>query len=342
MDTIPSELLLKIFSYLCTGIDTTTETGCTLSLVSRRFRSAAFLILFETISLKSVARMRCFLQMLEHSVHSTGVPVIRNLFLYDGGYDSDEGPDYESGGTPIDVCTAIVSFAAPTLLTLAGDLRTIGFTYADLPSSSTFPHLRDFGLGCRNMSSNKIKTAKAEFPHMPNLRRLHKFAVLKTEEDILDVNLFTNPTPSVAPRLTHIRISNFDLLSTLPRIISDALTPSRQKSSQPQLRLPKTLERLMVQGTLRGVYDCLGSPESDEQWRIVCELQTLAAEKYGGVLCVPEWGDYEVRECEVEWRNVVEGEGGGEGRGEGCWRDPPRETFSLVEYNAMGCPMLCD
>lgn len=334
MDTIPPEILLKIFSYLCRDIDTTTETGCTLSLVSRRFRSISFLIRFETISLKSIGRMRHFLEMLQNA---PSVPVIKHLFLYDGGYD--EGPDYESGVTPIDVCTAIITLAAPTLLTLAGDLRTIGFTYADLPSSSTsfaFPHLRDLSLGCRNMSANKIKNAEAGFPRMPNLRRLHKFDVLKTEEDILDINLFT--TPKVAPRLTHIRISNFDLLSTLPHILSTALTPSRQKSSQPQLYLPKKLERLMVQGTLRGVYDCLGSPESDEQWRIVCELQTLATERYSGVLCVPEWGDYEVRDCEVEWREVV----GGRGGGEGCWRDPPRETFSLVEYNAMGCPMLCD
>ncbi len=237
MDTIPPELLLKIFSYLCTDIDTTTKAGCTLSLVSRRFRSVSFLILYETISLKSIGRMRHFLEMLQNA---SSVPVIKHLFLDDGG--CDEGPD--SGGvTPIDVCTAIITLAAPTLITLAGDLRTIGFTYADLPSSSTsfvFPHLRDFSLGCRNMSANKITTAEAGFPHMPNIQRLHKFDVLKTEEDILDINLFTTPTAKVAPHLTHIRISNFDLLSTLPRILSTALTSSRQKSSH--LHLPKKLE----------------------------------------------------------------------------------------------------
>ncbi len=39
----------------------------------------------------------------------------------------------------------------------------------------------------------------------------------------------------------------------------------------------------------------------------------MAAEKHKGVLFVAGWDDYEFRNCETDWREVVDGSG------DGCW-----------------------
>ena len=109
----PLELWMKICDIAC---DDDGHTGRSLSLVSRRFRDVSFLIRFETITLKGMSRMRLFLEMLEDAPSK---PTVKHLLLSDNG--RDEKP--ESGVTPVAVCTSVISSVAPTLISLAGDLR---------------------------------------------------------------------------------------------------------------------------------------------------------------------------------------------------------------------------
>ncbi|KAI0083428.1 hypothetical protein BDY19DRAFT_910606 [Irpex rosettiformis] len=304
MESCPVELLLKIFSHICTD---TGQAGCVLSLVSRRFRDISALVRFERICLRSALHMRIFLEMLEQRQSAT---VVRHLFLYDNGYSKEPEP----GITTIDVCVSIISSLASSLVTLAGDLLAIKFTYGSLFCSATsFPLLRDLNLGCLGMD----KITSTLIPYMPNLRRFHKFDPFSTEEYIVGFNLIVEH----APQLTHIRISNFDRSSTLPRTIDSALR--RDKSSK--LHLPKELKLLIVQGIIIFFFTCIDQPEMEEQDGIMKELEAVA-KKHDGLLVTPDWGDYDVRDCEVEWREVVDQ------AGDGCWRNPPRMTFRAERF----------
>ncbi|KAI0083237.1 hypothetical protein BDY19DRAFT_910729 [Irpex rosettiformis] len=236
-------------------------------------------------------------------------PVVRHLFLYDKGYNKEP----ELGTTAINVCVSIISSLASSLVTLTGDLLPIGFTYGSLFRSATsFPLLRDLSLGCRGMD----KISSTPMPSMPNLRRFHKFDRFSTEEYIVGFNLIVKH----APKLTHIRISNFDRPSTLPRTIDSALR--RDKSSK--LRLPKELKLLIVQGIIVCSFSCDDS-DMEEQRGIMKELEAVA-KKHDGLLVTPDWGNYDVRDCEVEWREVVDQ------AGDGCWQNPPRMTFFAERF----------
>ncbi|KAI0083252.1 hypothetical protein BDY19DRAFT_711978 [Irpex rosettiformis] len=307
MESCPAELLLKIFSYICTD---TGQAGCVLSLVSRRFRDVSALIRFERIYLRSVSHMFIFLEMLKQKL---SIPVVRHLFLSDNEYNKEP----ESRTTATDICVSIISSLASSLVTLAGDLLAIDFTYGSLFRSATsFPLLRDLSLGCLGMD----KITGVSIPTIPNLRRFHKFDRFSTEEYIVGFNLIVKH----APQPTHIRISNFDRPSTLPRTIDSALR--REKSSK--LRLPKELKLLIVQGIIVCSFSCF-DPEMEEQSGIMKELEAVAKE-HDELLVTPDWGDYGVMDCEADWREVVDQ------AGNGCWRNPPRVTF-LAEKFRQAC-----
>ncbi|KAI0088526.1 hypothetical protein BDY19DRAFT_948041 [Irpex rosettiformis] len=300
MDNFPTELLLKTFSYLCTDKG---QAGSVLSLVSRRFHDVSSRIRFDNIYLGSVQSMRLFLRMLEQK---SSTPIVHHLFLYDNN-------GRNRGSDPITVCISIISFLAPSLVTLAGDLRAIKFTYGSLflPVTS-FPLLRDLSLACHSM----ISASSIPLPDMPNLHRVHKFGGLSYLENPFSINFITEQ----APQLTHIRISNMQHVFNLPHIIDAAL---RHPDVPSKLYLPKGLKLLIIQGSIVGRYEMY--TEID----FVKELQALANESHNGTLVVPDRGNYDVRDCETDWREVALQEG------DGCWHTPPRQTLSeLEEYES--------
>ncbi|KAI0088525.1 hypothetical protein BDY19DRAFT_948038 [Irpex rosettiformis] len=149
LDNFPTELLLKIFSCICTD---TGYAGCVLSLVSRRFHDVSSQIRFEKISLGDIGRMRTFLGMLKRMPCA---PIVRHLFLCGDTevHNDSEGPELVI--SPIAVCTSIISSLAPSLVTLAGDLHPIKFTYGSLfQSVASVPLLRYFSLRCHTSDDN--------------------------------------------------------------------------------------------------------------------------------------------------------------------------------------------
>ncbi|KAI0090072.1 hypothetical protein BDY19DRAFT_748944 [Irpex rosettiformis] len=299
MDNCPAEVLLNIFSYVCTD---TGQAGCTLSLVSRRFHDVSSLIRFEKICLKSLLRMRFFHEMLKRR---SSPPVVRHLFLRVDSYDSllphHYGDDEDQGSdlTPADLCVSIVSSLAPFLITLAGCIRNLSLTHGSLfRSVASFPLLRDLNLSC-----SVGDEANISLPSMPSLRRFHMINPNPGKKFIVDLNFIIEH----APQLTHIRLSNFFPSCTLRRTAESAL--KRETSSQ--LCLPQGLEVLKFERT----FACRFKRDDPKQFEITDGPHTDRP-----------LNRYNVRDCEEDWKDVTDQ------AGEGCWRIRLHRTLAIREY----------
>ena len=140
-----------------------------------------------------------------------------------------------------------------------------------------------------------------------------------TEEHIADLNFIIDH----APLVTHVRISNVVKASTLPRVLDAALTRNSDKPSA--LRLPKGMKQLIVQCDIVWSFSCFETDSDEEQERLIVALRAVA-EKHDDILVVPEWGTYDIRDCESDWRDVMNQVG------DGCWQIPVKDTYSLDEF----------
>ncbi len=195
MDHCPTEILLRIFTLACTDGG---RTGCALSLVSHAMRTASEPVRFHTVALQSVPHMRHFERLLgdEYELHP---PTVRHLFLFDGGTRQQ----YQFGEYPLDVVISIMSAVAPSLVSLAGDVRRIGATYTSvLPPGVHFARLRDLSLSVVS-STNRFFPRSIDLPSLPNLHRLHIWERCPSTKAKIYISAFT----AVAPKLSKIRLS---------------------------------------------------------------------------------------------------------------------------------------
>lgn len=324
MDRCPAEILLRIFTLACTDGG---RTGCALSLVSHAMRTASEPVRFHTVALHSVPHMRHFERLLgdEYELHP---PTVRHLFLFDGGYEAR----YHWGEDLLDVVISIMSAVAPSLVSLAGDVRGIGATYTSvLPPGVHFARLRDLSLSVVS-STYPFFPRSVDLPSLPNLHRLHmsESRCLPTKTEDL-ISAFT----AVAPKLSKIRLSELLSGSDLPRMLDVALKRNcgdfGHKTAQNwtddeglEVKLPQHLDKLFMQpvGIAEGIWGIVGILRYNA---MITRLSKFAAEHKKVVVLLPAC-NYWYSDCLRDWLEVIaDGE-----YGDGCWRVPPQQTTSTV------------
>lgn len=225
-----------------------------------------------------------------------------------------------------------MSAVAPSLVTLAGDVRGIGATYTSvLPPEVHFARLRDLSFSVFS-STDRFFPRSVDLPSLPNLHRLHMWErrCLPTKAKDL-ISAFT----AVAPKLSKIRLSELLSESDLPRMLDVALKRNcgdfGHKTAQNwtddeglEVKLPQHLEQLFMQpqGITEGIWGAAGIPRHNAM--ITC-LSKFAAEHKKVVVLLPAC-DYWYSDCLRDWLEVIaDGE-----YEDGCWRVPPQQTTSTV------------
>ncbi|KAI0672744.1 hypothetical protein C8Q78DRAFT_990163 [Trametes maxima] len=254
MDKLAVELLTLIFSYACTDGG---QTGCALSLVSRRIRDASRPARFHSVSLTtSPAQVQPFLDCYEKErAHSRDMlPRVRHLCLslFGQGLDlpSPQACPLASSPAPPPPPKSRAEFLAslqrrtqhwrsaqetldeqysrviPALIrAVAPDVHTIALIQLQWRSASLvrcyFPVLRELTLAGGDPSFLPFAFLPTDRPLYPALRRLHHILAWVNR----DVD-FTQWAVH-APNVTHLRVSRIDAhphitAATLDQVLSDA------------------------------------------------------------------------------------------------------------------------
>ncbi|KAI0820183.1 hypothetical protein BC628DRAFT_921057 [Trametes gibbosa] len=251
MDKLAVELLTLIFFYACTDGG---QTGCSLSLVSRRIRDASRPARFYSVSLMtSPTQIEQFLECLqnERARSREMMPRVRHLCLslFGKGLDTSStraGPSTPSpsilcapAGAPTSRAEFLASLqrrtrqwrsaqdnldeqygrAIPALIrTIAPDVYTLAFLQAQWRSTSvvrcTFPRLRELTLVGGDPSFLPFAFVSDDRPLYPALKRLHHILAWVGKE--VDFMKWAIHAPNV----THLRVSRLDYH---PRITVESL-----------------------------------------------------------------------------------------------------------------------
>ncbi|KAI0362594.1 hypothetical protein OH77DRAFT_1416868 [Trametes cingulata] len=246
MDKLAVELLSQIFFYACTDGG---QTGCSLALVSKRFRAASRPARFYTVALySSPAQIERFLYAYqrERSEAYDALPRVRHLWL---SYAETSGGAPEAPPAESQKPTSRAEFLAllqrrtqrwrcaqegldeqynrviPLLMNeVAADLYTLALTQSRWRCTNaakcSFPRLKELTLIGGDISYLPLSGGEGDTVLYPSLRRLHRVLTPVCKDvDFLD-------WARHAPRLTHLRVSRLDFcpyrtVATLQQVLTD-------------------------------------------------------------------------------------------------------------------------
>ena len=206
--SLPTELLQEVFLLACTDGG---YTGCSLSLVSRRFRSAVWPIRYHSIALYGQKRIVNFTTQYKTTCHAASPPSkIRHLFLMShrplrrcAVYVNDEPDKAAAAAAAIASLLALLAPDLETLTLATAFRRTDPFCacYAD-----GFPRLRALTIASRTHVADLPNSGAVRLPAplFPRLERLH-FAMYVPNRGFEHLLAYW---ATLAPEVVELRLSN--------------------------------------------------------------------------------------------------------------------------------------